>query len=259
LVFYKIWPPFHCPEDTGSLVGPHFDGASRSIAEHLYFWIQGLRDFALAESHLSCGTPMLRQIRCCSRFSHRKISVGLEALSARIVFTEGSHQPDPRSSVSRRIRPIASRIHVGVLSTCPGLSNASDSPVVGHRSRRSGCHPRRTAALRSNHSPAEEVGVGAPAGGRSLSKLGQSSFDADQESLTNLQLQKQTALIMAQTVESTCLRASQLGVMTVEDDLPMINKTVQANHVAERSMRLKQIKSLSGVWPLDALNKLSIS
>jgi hypothetical protein len=47
--------------------------------------------------------------------------------------------------------------------------------------------------------------------------------------------------------------------MTVEDDLPMINKTVQANHVAERSMRLKQIKSLSGVWPLDALNKLSIS
>jgi hypothetical protein len=118
------------------------------------------------------------------------------------------------------------------------LSNASDSPTAGHRSRRSGCHPRRTAALRSNYSPAEEVGVGAPAGGRSLSKLGQSAFDPDQyqESLTNLQLQKQTALIMTQTVESTYLRASQLGVMTVENDLPMINKTVQADHVAVRSM-----------------------
>jgi integrator complex subunit 7 len=69
-----------------------------------------------------------------------------------------------------------------------------------------------------------------------LSKLGQSAFDADQESLTNLQLQKQMALILAQTVESTCLRASQQGVMTVEDDLPMINKTVQAEHVAVRSM-----------------------
>ncbi|EFX63168.1 hypothetical protein DAPPUDRAFT_335857, partial [Daphnia pulex] len=41
---------------------------------------------------------------------------------------------------------------------------------------------------------------------------------------------------MTQTVESTYLRASQQGVMTVEDDLPMINKTVQADHVAVRSM-----------------------
>ncbi|XP_046632176.1 integrator complex subunit 7-like [Daphnia pulicaria] len=41
---------------------------------------------------------------------------------------------------------------------------------------------------------------------------------------------------MTQTVESTYLRASQQGVMTVEDDLPMINKTVQEDHVAVRSM-----------------------
>jgi hypothetical protein len=174
---YKIRSPFHCPQYTGSLAGSHFDKASL------------LLDSRIARFHPGRISPELRHwIRCCSRFSHRKISVGLEALSARIVFTEGSHQP--RSSVSSRIRPIASRIPVGVLSTCPGLSNASDSPAVGHRSRRSmaATRERRTAALRSNYSPAEEVGVGAPAGGRSLSKLGQSAFDADQESLTNLQL-----------------------------------------------------------------------
>jgi integrator complex subunit 7 len=193
-----------------------------------------LRDFTLAESHLSCGTG---SDAVAVSLIERLVLASKLYLEGN-VFTEGNHQPHPRSSVSSRIRPIASRIPVGVLSTCPGLSNASDSPAVGHRSRRSGCHPRRTAALRSNYSPAEEVGVGAPAGGRSLSKLGQSAFDPDQyqESLTNLQLQKQTALIMTQTVESTYLRASQLGVMTVENDLPMINKTVQADHVAVRSM-----------------------
>lgn len=69
-----------------------------------------------------------------------------------------------------------------------------------------------------------------------FSKLGQSAFDADAESLTNLQLQKQMALILAQTVESTCLRASQQGVMALEDDLPVVNKTVKVDHIAVRSM-----------------------
>lgn len=70
-----------------------------------------------------------------------------------------------------------------------------------------------------------------------LAKLGQSAFDADSDSLTNLHLQQQMALLLAHTVESTCLRASQQGIMnTADDDFPVIRRAERAGHVTVRSI-----------------------
>lgn len=81
--------------------------------------------------------------------------------------------------------------------------------------------------------------------GDAMSKLRQSAFDADQESLVNLQIQQQMALILAQTVESTCLSASQQGDVSVEDSFLMISKIVQATeHVAVRNMASRCAESV---------------
>lgn len=70
-----------------------------------------------------------------------------------------------------------------------------------------------------------------------LAKLAQSAFDADADSLTNLHLQQQLAMLLAHTVESICLRASQQGIMnTSDDDFPLIRRAENAGHVTVRSI-----------------------
>ncbi|EFX65676.1 hypothetical protein DAPPUDRAFT_264322 [Daphnia pulex] len=189
--------------------------------EHLYFWIQGLRNFTLAESHLSCGTgpPDGAAVSLMERLvlSSKLYLQGLSSLKA----------------ATSPTRVLQFQAEFGRLRACRTLQTAPP-PAIAHavvaatRDELQRCG-RITHQLRKSVVVLRQVA-------EALSKLGQSAFDADQESLTNLQLQKQMALILAQTVESICLRASQQGVMTVEDDLPMINKTVQADHVAVRSM-----------------------
>jgi len=202
------------------------------LTKHLYFWIQGLRDFTLAESHLSCGT------------GSDAVAVSLieRLVLASKLYLQGLSSLKAATSPTRVLQFQAEfgRLRVEFLSACSQLVQAcrtlqtAPPPAIAHavaaatRDELQRCG-RITHQLRKSVVVLRQVA-------EALSKLGQSAFDADQESLTNLQLQKQMALILAQTVESTCLRASQQGVMTVEDDLPMINKTVQADHVAVRSM-----------------------
>ncbi|XP_057376792.1 integrator complex subunit 7-like [Daphnia carinata] len=206
--------------------------------EHLYFWIQGLRDFTLAESHLS-GPDARSTVSLMERL----------VLAAKL-YLQGLSSLKAATSPTRVLQFQAEfgRLRVEFLSACSQLVQAcrtlqtAPPPAIAHavaaatRDELQRCG-RITHQLRKSVVALRQVA-------EALSKLGQSAFDADPESLTNLQLQKQMALILAQTVESTCLRASQQGVMTAEDDLPVINKTVQTEHVAVRSMALRCAESV---------------
>ncbi|XP_046632232.1 integrator complex subunit 7-like [Daphnia pulicaria] len=150
------------------------------LTKHLYFWIQGLRDFTLAESHLSCGT------------GSDAVAVERLVLASKL-YLQGLSSLKAATSPVLQFQAEFGRLRVEFLSACSQLVQACRTlqtapPSAIAHAVVAATRERRTAALRSNYSPAEEVGVGAPAGGRSLSKLGQSAFDADQESLTNLQL-----------------------------------------------------------------------
>lgn len=203
--------------------------------EHLYFWIQGLRDFTLAESHLSgagpdgtTSVPLMERIS----FASKLYLQGLSSLKA------GSN---PTRAL--QFQAEFGRLRIEFLLACSQLVQAcrtlqtAPPPAIAHavaaatRDELQRCG-RITHQLRKSVIALRQVAD-------ALSKLGQSAFDADQESLVNLQLQKQMAVILAQAIESICLRASQQGVMTVEDDLPMVNKTLRAEHVAVRSMAIR--------------------
>lgn len=200
--------------------------------EHLYFWVQGLRDFTLAESHLSGSGP---DGTASATLMERLV------LAAKL-YLQGLSSLKAATSPTRVLQFQAEygRLRVEFLSACSQLVQAcrtlqtAPPPAIAHavaaatRDELQRCG-RITHQLRKSVVALRQVA-------EAFSKLGQSAFDADPESLTNLQLQKQMALILAQTVESTCLRASQQGVMTLEDDLPTVNKSVRAEHVAVRSM-----------------------
>ena len=200
--------------------------------EHLYFWVQGLRDFTLAESQLSGVDGSVPNSTLMERL-----------VSASKLYLQGLSSLKAASSPTRILQFQAEfgRLRAEFLSVCSQLVQAcrtlqtAPPPAIAHavaaatRDELQRCG-RITHQLRKSVTALRQVA-------ESFSKLGQSAFDADPESLTHLQLQKQMALILAKSIESTCLRASQQGVMAVEDDLPAVNKTVQrSEYVAVRSM-----------------------
>ena len=208
--------------------------------EHLYFWIQGLRDFTLAESHLSGSGP---DGTTSASLMERLVLAGK-------LYLQGLSSLKAATSPSRILQFQAEfgRLRVEFLSACSQLVQAcrtlqtAPPPAIAHavaaatRDELQRCG-RITHQLRKSVVALRQVAD-------ALSKLGQSAFDADQDSLTNLQLQKQMALILAQAIESTCLRASQQGIMSVEDDLPVVNKSVQTEHVSVRSMAIRCAESV---------------
>ena len=208
--------------------------------EHLYFWIKGLRDFTLAASHLSGSGP---DGTTSASLMERLVLAGK-------LYLQGLSSLKAATSPSRILQFQAEfgRLRVEFLSACSQLVQAcrtlqtAPPPAIAHavaaatRDELQRCG-RITHQLRKSVVALRQVAD-------ALSKLGQSAFDADQDSLTNLQLQKQMALILAQAIESTCLRASQQGIMSVEDDLPVVNKSVQTEHVSVRSMAIRCAESV---------------
>jgi integrator complex subunit 7 len=158
--------------------------------EHLYFWIQGLRDFTLAESHLSCGTgpPDAEAVSLMERL-----------VLASKLYLQGLSSLKAATSPTRVLQFQAEfgRLRVEFLSACSQLVQAcrtlqtAPPPAIAHavaaatRDELQRCG-RITHQLRKSVVMLRQVA-------EAMSKLGQSAFDADQESLTNLQLQKQMA------------------------------------------------------------------
>ena len=212
--------------------------------EHLHFWLRGLSDFTLAESHLS-GT-------------HRA-GAGATNLMDRLVlasklYLQGLSSLKAAANPSRILQFQAefARLRVEFLSACSQLVQAcrtmqtAPPPAVAiavaaaTRDELQRCG-RITGQLRKSVAALRHSA-------ELLAKLRQSAFDADLESLANLQLQQQMALVVAETVELTCLRTAQQGTMSSSDsaESQLVIKTDQST-VALRSMadRLAQAAGLA--------------
>lgn len=200
--------------------------------EHLHFWLRGLSDFTMAESHLSSN-------------HHRSISLVERLVLASKLYLQGLSSLKAAANPSRTLQFQAefARLRVEFLAASSQLVQAcrtmqtAPPPAVAHAvaaatrdelqrcGRITGQLRKSVAALRHSADL--------------LAKLRQSAFDADLESLANLQLQQQMALVLAETVESTCLRTAQQGTMsTSESESQLVIKTDQSS-LAVRSMALR--------------------
>jgi integrator complex subunit 7 len=207
----------------------------RVPALNLSFWIQGLCDLSLAESHLSDVAISL------SRRLELSMNCYLLGLSKLKNVTNPSRALTFQAEFSRQ--------RIEFLSSCLQLIQACrilqliplplPAQIVAV--------PTRDELMRFARITVQlkKLVVQLRQAGDAMSKLRQSAFDADQESLVNLQVQQQMALILAQTVESTCLSASQQDDVSVEDSFLMISKIAQATeHVAVRNMASRCAESV---------------
>lgn len=207
----------------------------RVPTENLSYWIQGMSDFTLAESQLTdAAVPLSRRLESAMNFyllslpKLKSVTEPTRALTFQVEF--GRQRLEFLSSCVQLIQACRTL----QLSPPPAIATAVAASTHDQLMR----FGRVTVQLRKSVVQLRQAA-------EATSKLRQSAFDADQESLINLQIQQQMALILAQTIESTCLRTSQQGDMINEDDFPMISKTLQAaEHIAVRSMASRCAESV---------------
>jgi len=200
--------------------------------EHLYFWLQGLNNFSQAESLLS-GSASLMSSTLMERLvmASKLYQEGLSVLKA---------ATSPTCSLQFQYE--FGRLRVDFLSACSQLvqacktSQTAPAPAIAQavavatRDELQRCG-RITHQLRKCVSDLKVVAD-------AFAKLYQSSFDADKDSLVNLQLQQQMALLLAQMIELTSLRTAQQGTMTDDDifNVVLLKTKTHGQHVALCSM-----------------------